>query len=98
MSRTCPLGRDQTALLIEAQGRRCNPAAPRDVADGQHGIHDETSKHDSCLTSSSLELVASDLRKKERQPCRGKRLMISGNSGWRSRAGRPAWDWHWFGC
>ena len=42
------LGRYEAALLVEAQRRRGDPAAPGDLADGQHGLHDED-KHDPAL-------------------------------------------------
>src|SRR5262245_44539365 len=39
MPRARPLGRDEAALLVEAQRRGCYPATLGHLADGQHPIH-----------------------------------------------------------
>jgi hypothetical protein len=37
MAAACSFGRDQAALLVEAQRRGRDAAAPRDLADGEQG-------------------------------------------------------------
>jgi hypothetical protein len=37
-----PLRRNEAPLLVKAQGRGCDPATPRNLADGQHRIHAES--------------------------------------------------------
>ena len=53
-----PLGADQVAVLVEAQRGGGHAAAPGHLADGRAASAIRTGKHESALTSSSLELVA----------------------------------------
>ena len=58
MARAGPFGRDQAPLLVEAQRRGGDTAAPRDLADRKERDHAQKEIMTRSLTSSLLELVA----------------------------------------